>query len=153
VFTRGYVEARIMVPAVGGSCDNWPSFWADGQATAGVSWPTFGESDIMECLSDGFNYHFHSDAGGPGDAVALANPGGWHVFGADLEPGAASCSGSAPDPVVATYYYDGVRVGRVNSCIHNTGMYLIISNDISSLHGGPQVLPSTMQVDYVRAWQ
>jgi beta-glucanase (GH16 family) len=152
-YTRGYIEARVFLPSTNGICDNWPSFWADGVETSGVSWPTFGELDVMECLSDGLNYHFHSDAGGPGNVVKMADQGGWHILGADLEPGTQSCSGSAPDPVVATYYYDGAQVGTESACIASTGMYIILSNDISSAHGGPALVPATMQVDYVRAWQ
>ena len=45
-FQYGWMEARIQVPTGQGI---WPAYWMLGQnITSGVSWPTCGETDIME---------------------------------------------------------------------------------------------------------
>jgi beta-glucanase (GH16 family) len=153
VYKFGYIEARVEVPGVAGRCTNFPAFWADGSEVNGVSWPAFGELDIVECLSDGLNWHFHSAAGDRGAKVDVPDPTGWHVFGANLQPGTQACPAATPDPVVATIYYDGREVGSTTACIKSTGMYVILDNDVSPAHGGPTSVPSTLRVDYVRAWR
>jgi len=44
-FTYGYFEARLKMPAGGGT---WPAFWTLGSNINTVSWPSCGELDIME---------------------------------------------------------------------------------------------------------
>ena len=130
-FSYGAIEARIFLPASGGQMANWPAFWTDGQ-----NWPADGENDVMEGLGGPACYHFHSNSGGPG-GCASGNYSGWHVFGADWEPGSV------------TYYYDGRVVGRVTSGITSAPQFIIAENSA----GGPRVEPSTMLIDYIKVWQ
>jgi beta-glucanase (GH16 family) len=55
-FHSGRIEASIQMPSHAGL---WPAFWMLG-SQAGVSWPTVGESDIME------NWPTNSNISGPG---------------------------------------------------------------------------------------
>lgn len=56
MFHAGRVEASIQIPSHAGL---WPAFWMLGSQT-GVSWPTVGESDILE------NWPTTSNIAGPG---------------------------------------------------------------------------------------
>jgi beta-glucanase (GH16 family) len=55
-FNSGRIEASIQIPSHAGL---WPAFWNLG-SQAGVSWPTVGESDVME------NWPTTSNISGPG---------------------------------------------------------------------------------------
>ena len=55
-FNSGRIEARIQIPSHAGL---WPAFWNLG-SQPGVSWPTVGESDILE------NWPATSNIPGPG---------------------------------------------------------------------------------------
>ena len=55
-FDAGRIEAKIQIPSHAGL---WPAFWMLG-SQPGVSWPTVGESDIME------NWPATSNISGPG---------------------------------------------------------------------------------------
>ncbi len=55
-FNSGRIEASIRIPSHAGL---WPAFWMLG-SQPGVSWPTVGESDIME------NWPTTSNISGPG---------------------------------------------------------------------------------------
>src|SRR5579884_441433 len=55
-FNSGRIEASLQIPSHAGL---WPAFWLLG-SQAGVSWPTVGESDIME------NWPTTSSIAGPG---------------------------------------------------------------------------------------
>lgn len=48
-FTYGQLEARIKVPAGGGT---WPAFWLLGTNIASVGWPRCGELDILEAVGN-----------------------------------------------------------------------------------------------------
>jgi len=134
-FTYGVVQARIYLPGSGGRVANWPAFWADGMGR----WPTTGELDVMEGLGGRAAYHFHSTAGGPGANVA-GNFTGWHTYAADWQPG------------VVTYYYDGHRVGAIDTGITSSPMYLILNYGLDHTYGGAIRTPDAMKVDYVRVW-
>ena len=56
MFHAGRIEASLQIPSHAGL---WPAFWMLG-AQSGVSWPTVGESDIME------NWPTTSNIPGPG---------------------------------------------------------------------------------------
>ena len=56
IFNSGRIEASLQIPSHAGL---WPAFWNLG-SQSGVSWPTVGESDIME------NWPKTSNIAGPG---------------------------------------------------------------------------------------
>src|SRR6266545_3662979 len=134
-FTYGVIEARVFLPAApSGAIANWPAVWTDGEG----AWPTTGEDDVMEGLSGRACFNFHSDAGGPG-GCAPGSFTGWHTFAADWAPGSV------------TYYYDGVRVGRITSGVTGAPMFVLLDYTTGG-YGGPSA-PGVMRVDYVRVWQ
>ncbi|MFI1436592.1 glycoside hydrolase family 16 protein [Streptomyces lydicus] len=134
-YRYGLVEWRAYIPPSGTHLANWPALWSNGE-----NWPTDGENDTMEGLGGNACFHFHSPSGGPGNCAA-GNLTGWHTFASDWEPGSV------------TYYYDGVKVGRISSGVTSSPQYLIMNHTVSSALGGPTVLPGDMKVDYVRVWQ
>jgi beta-glucanase (GH16 family) len=84
-----------------------------------------------------------------GKAGRVMNPGGmvggdftgWHTFGAKWTPSTVS------------YYYDGRKVGEVTKGVTHKPMPLLLNLAVGSQYSGPVVTPSTMLVDYVRAWR
>jgi beta-glucanase (GH16 family) len=128
-FTNGRLEARVYVPGTD-AIANWPAVWTNGTGT----WPSTGESDVMEGLSGKACYHYHSPSGGPG-ACASGTHTGWHRYAEEVRNG------------VTTYYYDGVKVGSVRSM--NAQHYLILNYGVGGW-GGPISTPSEMLVDWVR---
>lgn len=133
-FTYGYKEFRAYLPPTATrKVGNWPALWSAGQR-----WPADGEDDVVEGLHGGQAcYHFHSSAGDPG-GCAHGNYGGWHTFGSDWQPGSV------------TYYYDGVRVGKITRGVTAVPHYLIMN---TGHHSDVVVAPSELLVDYVRVWQ
>ncbi len=146
-FTYGYMESRIWLPPGSGLGQNWAAFWADGTGT----WPTTGEIDVMEVLSNHipcWHFHYQDSSGnhqGPGGCPTLSqlngNYSGWHIFGAAWEPGSI------------TYYYDGQQVGQITAGVTSASMFLILNYAVSATGTPPIVVPQHMQVDYVRHWQ
>jgi hypothetical protein len=130
--TYGFLEARMWLPGAAGAITDWPSFWADGQ-----HWPDDGELDVLEGIGGAACWHFHSPSGAPGGCAAGSYTMGWHTFGANWRPGSV------------TYYYDGLRVGRITSGVTAAPMYLILGLG----PGSPVLAPATQRVDYVRVWQ
>jgi hypothetical protein len=134
-FTYGATEARVYSPGSStGHIYNWPAFWTDGQ-----NWPTDGEIDVFEGLGGQAAWHYHYSGGGPG-ATVPGNFTGWHTYGAVWEPGKIS------------FYYDGRLVGTQSSGVVSSPHFLILNYGVGGW-GGDRVVPATMQVDYVRAWQ
>jgi len=130
-YTYGFMEVRAYMAGSASAMTGWPAIWSDGQ-----NWPTNGEDDIMEGLNGQACYHFHDPSGGPGGCPGGGYGGAWHTFASDWEPG------------YVTYYYDGVKVGNINSGITGAPMYLILNASTSS------AVPNfTEQIDYVRIWQ
>ena len=128
------IRARVVVSAAGVVYD-WPDFWTDGQ-----HWPADGEDDIVEGLHGQLCWHFHSPLGARGNCDTTPVTPGWHTFGSDWEPGSV------------TYYYDGVRVGRIHHGVTSAPMYLILGLGADPQYGGPS-RAATFRVDYVRVWQ
>jgi beta-glucanase (GH16 family) len=141
--TYGYFEARVDAPGSNGQIWNWPAWWMWGSP-----WPESGEIDIFEGLDGYAGWHFdHADSSGnsvwQGSTQTGSNYTGWHVYGVDWQPNSI------------TYYYDGVKVGTITSGVTNQPMRLVIDNTTSPVgnQAGPIVVPATLKVSYVRAWQ
>jgi beta-glucanase (GH16 family) len=128
-FREGHLEARVWLPG-NTSIDNWPAVWTDGTGT----WPSTGESDIMEGLSGKACYHYHSPSGGPG-GCASGTFTGWHTFGEDVRGG------------TTTYLYDGNVVGTEKNV--EAPHYIILNLGVGG-YGANATAPSEMIVDYVR---
>ena len=128
-FTYGRLVARVYLSGTT-SIANWPAVWTDGSG----SWPSTGESDIMEGLGGQACWHYHSPSGGPGACVSTIKPG-WHTFAERVRPG------------TTTYYYDGVQVGSTA----NVGAphYIILNLGVGG-YGGPIATGAPMFVDYIR---
>jgi beta-glucanase (GH16 family) len=114
----------------------------------GAPWPQCGEIDMFEGLNGYAGWHFdHADSSGnsvwQGGVQTGSDFTGWHVYGVDWQPNSI------------TYYYDGVKVGTITSGVTNQPMRLVIDNTTSPVgnQSGPIVVPATLKVDYVRAWQ
>jgi hypothetical protein len=134
--TYGYFEAQIYLPpAPDGTVANWPAWWMDGQV-----WPQDGEIDIVEGLGGKACFHFHFSRNNPPGGCVSGKAGKWHTFGVDWEASSI------------TWYYDGLQVGQVTSNVTSSPMYLILNN-CQGKYGGTTVVPSDMQVSYVRVWQ
>ena len=126
-FTDGTLTTRVYLPGSSTALYNWPAVWTDGQPT----WPTNGESDILEGLSGKACWHYHSPTGGPGGCSAMA--GGWHTVSETVRNG------------TVTYSYDGVQVGQLASV---RAPHFIILGNQSGTYGGADVA-STMRVDWI----
>ena len=98
----------------------------------------------MEGLGGSHAWHFHwgspSSPKETGGTPSMSSKAGWHIFGADWEPGAIK------------FYYDGKQVGQATSGVTNSPMYLIL-NYAAGSWGGPTSASQEMLVDYVRVWQ
>jgi len=141
MFTYGYVEARLQLPAGKRAEGVWPSFWLNGQ-----TWPNDMEIDIVE--GDGtdqgckFNIHY-----GDGDDTTNLNnvarmrtvrgaTSGMHTYAADVRP----------DGV--TFYYDGAAVYAYHGKVPDAPRYVVLGNSSSATVSADHPL----LIDYVRVW-
>ncbi|HEY1834424.1 MAG TPA: family 16 glycosylhydrolase, partial [Solirubrobacteraceae bacterium] len=149
-FSYGYVEWRAYVPGIGpeglkcpkGGClPDWPALWSLPESHV-------TEIDTMEGLETLGQacFHFHHFAAtdeNTGECVT-GSYAGWHTYGADWEPGSV------------TYYYDGVKVGKISSpYMGPTPQYLVMGFQTpgpTCCHQ-PYQAPDQMVVDYVKVWQ
>lgn len=134
----GIVEARIFFPGNGTKCFNWPAWWTTGQ-----SWPTNGENDIAEVLSDGaMTVNYHSSSGPHNQGTV---PGYWcdgfHVY--TLNRMATR----------SDVYYDGVLVKSYATDDNSALQYLIVNVGNTGGVNHSYGAASQVKVDYVRAWQ
>jgi len=133
-YTYGYVEWRAYLNGSSGQIANWPGLWSVGCC----HWPHEGEIDTLDAWSPGHAcWGFHSDAGAPTECPGRDYTG-WHTFGSDWRRGEI------------TYYYDGVRVGRVTLGVTSAPQYLIMN---IGAHSPGEAASGEMLVDYVRLWQ
>lgn len=148
VFTYGYVEARVKVPAGQGL---WPAVWL---LPANYQWPP--EIDVMEILGDEpdlthMHYHYlrpdgtHADVGSTWRGPDFS--AGWHTFAVDWRPDAL------------VWYVDGVERARLSdpAAITSEPSYLLLNLAVGGdWPGAPDqttVLPADYLVDHVRIWQ
>ena len=134
-FTYGFFESRVWVPGTE-SITDWPAVWA-----VGTNWPADGELDVVEGLSGGACWHFHSLQTAAGGCSKARMTGGWHTFGADWGPGRV------------TYYYDGVPMATNTVGITASPMYLIVNLAVDRRWGGQIVAPAELRLQYVKVWQ
>nr|WP_231134375.1 family 16 glycosylhydrolase [Motilibacter deserti] len=163
-FTYGHVEARISLP---GGRGLWPAFWAVGADRAQVDWPRSGEYDVMEVLGKDptvVQAHVHGlgddqDPRGwrdqPVSSLGLGFDTGqpltdsWHVYAADVQPGAITFS------VDGRPYFTAAAVDQRpgQDWPFDSPFYLILSMAIGGDWGGPPdgetEFPARMLVDRV----
>ena len=148
-FKYGDSEARIAVDCLTGL---WATYWHSG-GTAGVSWPTDGEIDVMELLNNGTgaNQALHM----PGGHVQTRPTGQWcgtgyHTYRARWEPGQIS------------FYIDGTLIKTwtpANICAGCTWPFdtagyvqrIIAELSIGGSAGTPPAsFDVTQRIDYIR---
>lgn len=141
--TYGYYEARVYYPGSNGIVDNWGAFWLVNN-----DWPNDGEIDIGEDYHGSVGYHFEYAPSGSAIWQGGQAPGdwtGWHTYGVNWQA----------DSI--TYYYDGKEMGSYSTGVSYDNHPMFIELDYSTGPqndvGGPVAVPTTMQVDYVRAWK
>lgn len=130
-FTFGvntYVEWRAQMPL-----DAWAALWTDGQ-----NWPTDGEIDIVEILSNKPTSNYHSNAGGNGGGPESTSYGtGFHTFGVERLDGTNNI------------YWDGVLIRSYATDDGGAPHYLIAN---IGAFAGEETPGAQIVIDYVRAW-
>jgi beta-glucanase (GH16 family) len=150
----GYFEARIkMPPAAAGF---WCGFWMQGVVPNGAnsSYPGGWEIDTVEVVPQNpsrMEMHLHGVVAfrATKDSATPLLGGDFHVYGLDWEPG------------FIAWYLDGVKVAQYTGTAFDAAPphYMMLNFTIggaASWPGAPTSgtpSPSTMLVDYVRAWQ
>ena len=138
----GKFEISAKMPDVLGT---WSAIWMLPTVNQYGSWPTSGEIDIMEGLSEHkacWHYHYLDTSGnhqGPGGCANLSDSTGWHIFAVNWQPGKL------------TYYYDGIKVGDWTVGVVGADHFIILNYGINDRYGIN--VPATMLVDYVRVWK
>jgi hypothetical protein len=108
------------------------------------SWPDHGENDIVETLDGGLRWHYHWKPSGGSDinlgGGSLNGGNTWHNYGVEWTA------------TRACFYYDGAPQGC--AIVSDTfAKYLVLDYGVTNgSPGGPQVIPATMKVDWVRIW-
>jgi len=144
-FTYGYFEARLKMPAGGGT---WPAFWALGTNINTVSWPECGELDIVEYAGNNPNvstgaFHYKTAQGNHDYKMGALNSGvnlsqAYHTYGMLWLP------------TEITLYIDDRQVAKVtksdtgltywpfgpNSAGVNPKMYIIFNLAMGGSYGG-----------------
>jgi beta-glucanase (GH16 family) len=152
-FMYGKVEARIKLPIGQGL---WPAFWMLGSNITQVGWPSCGEIDIMEHISNvplvygtmHWNNNGHVQYGG-NTACDVTQ---YHVY--SIEWNASTI----------TWFLDGVKYweGNIANNINSTDefhapFFIILNLAVGGAWPGfPDAttpFPDTMFVDYVRVYQ
>ena len=157
-FTYGRFEALIKLPAGDGL---WPAFWMLSTTEPYGGWPQSGEIDIMEFVAsnpDEVLGTIHYGDPSPnnqfqGNSVQLSSgvfPDAFHEFAIEWEPGEIR------------WFLDGVLFSRKNPADlspynwpfdHN--FHFLLNVAVGGDLGGPvddNMLPATMEVDYVRVY-
>jgi beta-glucanase (GH16 family) len=148
-FKYGDSEARIAVDCLTGL---WATYWHSG-GTAGVSWPTDGEIDVMELLNNGTGAN--QALWMPGGHVQSRPTGKWcgtgyHVYRARWQPGAISFY--IDGNLVKTWTPGNICVGcRWPFDIAGYVQRIIAELSIGGAAGTPPAsFDITQKIDYIR---
>ena len=152
-FLYGKVEARMRMPLGQGL---WPAFWMLGQNIDAVDWPSCGEIDVMEHVSNEpvihgtvhWNHGGHTSIGDSYDVDVTE----YHVYGAIW------------DEESIDFYVDGVIYfsfplvsGNQSANTFDQPVFLLLNMAIGgNFPGDPDattIFPAQMEVDYVRVYQ
>lgn len=154
-FKYGKIEARIKMPKFKGV---WPAFWMLGANQDSVGWPKCGEIDIVEAINDENlvygTLHWFNDPGNnnadSGSSVAVADRTEYHVYGVEW----------TADKL--RWYVDG-KVYRTMDVSNDSfsevrkEYFVIFNMAIGGQWPGYDIdetaFPSTMEVDWVRAYK
>jgi beta-glucanase (GH16 family) len=148
----------------------WPAFWGLGNnINSGVSWPTCGETDILEDWSPavlngagdaGENSTIHTmDTGGTGVSNRYLFPSGqavntgFHTYGMIWSPNEIQYFVDNPSQPFATLTPGSLPTG--DTWPFNQSIFIILNEAVGGLLGGttPTSTPAPMLVDYVRWYQ
>lgn len=153
-FLYGYAEARVFVPGTSTLMDNWPAWWMAGIGSTGIPWPTHGEIDVMEGLSNDAGVTRNAWGNWHGATSAInATETSFGLSSSFLGSGAFHVYGASWTSTHVKWYYDGVLQAATGSTpVYQSGtpMYLVLANQANTSGSVPS---TTMLVDYVRVWQ
>jgi beta-glucanase (GH16 family) len=162
-FQYGRIEARIKMPTGGHAI--WPAFWMLGDNITSVGWPTCGELDIVEIMSDPYQalgtMHYANTSGDHASLGGSNSTGGnlsgdFHIYAVEW------------DQTGIRWYRDTVNYYTATSWSSNAGSFpapfnqpfFIILNFAVGAHWWDQNItdttvsfPQQVQVDYVRVYQ
>ncbi|WIM92889.1 glycoside hydrolase family 16 protein [Actinoplanes oblitus] len=136
-FRYGFVEERAILPAHRGF---WPAFWT--WQAPGVD--RHAETDVYEYYSDNPLRLYGTQFSGAGGRCEWRPPfhpaGGWHTYGAAIEPDGT------------TWYVDGTAICHTTAT--SDAPTALISNlaVYSRIPPEPGTGAAVKQVDYIRAW-
>lgn len=156
-FKYGKIEARIKLPRFKGA---WPAFWMLGDNISSVGWPKCGEMDIMEAINDNNNIYSNlhwsynnSQADTQGRAYNVGDRTEWHTYGMIWTEKKAQFY--VDDNVFQTYSI--TTDAQMEE--FRAKQFIILNLAIGGQWPGYEIdndaFPdrSTMEVDYVRAYQ
>jgi beta-glucanase (GH16 family) len=168
-FQYGILEASIELPNMTPE-GIWPAFWALGNnINSGVSWPTCGESDILEDWSPsvdggagnaGENSTIHTElTGGDGVSTRYTFPSGeaadtgFHTYGMIWSENELQYFVDNPSAPFATLTPSSLPSGDVWP--FNQPIFLILNEAIGGTLGGsaPASTPGPLYVSYIRYYQ
>lgn len=153
-FTYGRIEARIKVPYGQGL---WSAFWLLGDNCATVGWPTCGEIDIMENISNDPATLYGTVHGPSYFSGTYKLPNGkfaddFHIFALQW------------DPAHLYFFVDGINYATLNRAslsnqrawVYNHPFHVVLNAPIGGVWpGSPNastVFPQKMYVSYVRVY-
>lgn len=150
-YTYGYVEWRVYWPGSagsfcppGGCIKNHPTVWSFSPLHDTEIDVAEGPDNYSACSR--YHHWANEPSGAVGHGACYSNVGGgWHVFGADWEPG------------VIRFYYEGQKVGEVPNEdgltpqeIATQPHHLIASYTASRIRSASE--PAESKIDWVRVW-
>ncbi len=158
----GRIEARIKLPAGGQGI--WPAFWMLGNDLDTAPWPQSGEIDIVEVVGKQPGT-VHGTLHGPGYSGAhpltgsTTLPNGepasarFHTYAVEWEPTAIRFY--VDQTLYETRTPQDVPAGK--TWVFDHPFFVLLNLAVGGNWPGPPdpttIFPTTMQVDWVRAWQ